>query len=102
MNSNNKPLFTLSIAAEIIGVHQRTLMLYENEDLVIPHRTKTNRRRYSPVDIDKLRFVQYLTRKEGLNLAGVRTMFKILDSLGDQKEAKVAEIFPDFHLPLQN
>lgn len=99
MNTNTKPLFTLSIAAEIIGVHQRTLMLYENEDLVIPHRTKTNRRRYSPADIDKLRFIQYLTRKEGLNLAGVRTLFKVLDSLGDKKEAKVSEIFPDFKLP---
>jgi MerR family transcriptional regulator, heat shock protein HspR len=99
MNPSTKPLFTLSIAAEIIGVHQRTLMLYENEDLVIPHRTKTNRRRYSPADIDKLRFIQFLTRKQGLNLAGVRILFQVLDSLGDKKEEKVKEIFPDFKLP---
>ena len=99
MNPNTKPLFTLSIAAEIIGVHQRTLMLYENENLVIPHRTKTNRRRYSPADIDKLRFIQYLTRKQGLNLAGVRILFQVLDSLGEKKDDKVKEIFPDFKLP---
>lgn len=99
MNANTKPLFTLSIAAEIIGVHQRTLMLYENENLVIPHRTKTNRRRYSPADIDKLRFIQYLTRKQGLNLAGVRVLFQVLDSLGEGKEDKMKEIFPDFKLP---
>jgi MerR family transcriptional regulator, heat shock protein HspR len=99
MNPNTKPLFTLSIAAEIIGVHQRTLMLYENEDLVIPHRTKTNRRRYSPADIDKLRFIQYLTRKKGLNLAGVRVLFEVLDSLGEKKDDKVKEIFPEFKLP---
>lgn len=99
MNPSTKPLFTLSIAAEIIGVHQRTLMLYENEDLVIPHRTKTNRRRYSPADIDKLRFIQFLTRKQGLNLAGVRILFQVLDSLGDKKDDKVKEIFPDFKLP---
>ncbi len=100
MNTNTKPLFTLSIAAEIIGVHQRTLMLYENENLVIPHRTKTNRRRYSPMDIDKLRFIQYLTRKQGLNLAGVRVLFQVLDSLGEKKEPKMEEIFPDFKLPV--
>ncbi len=100
MNTNSKPLFTLSIAAEIIGVHQRTLMLYENEDLVIPHRTKTNRRRYSPADIDKLRFIQFLTRKKGLNLAGVRVLFEILTSLGDKHEDKVKEIFPEFKLPV--
>lgn len=100
MNPSTKPLFTLSIAAEIIGVHQRTLMLYENEDLVIPHRTKTNRRRYSPADIDKLRFIQFLTRKQGLNLAGVRILFQVLDSLGDKKDDKVKEIFPDFKLPV--
>ena len=99
MNTNTKPLFTLSIAAEIIGVHQRTLMLYENENLVIPHRTKTNRRRYSPADIDRLRFIQYLTRKKGLNLAGVRTVFEILESLGEKNEAKLKEIFPEFKLP---
>jgi MerR family transcriptional regulator/heat shock protein HspR len=99
MNPSTKPLFTLSIAAEIIGVHQRTLMLYENEDLVIPHRTKTNRRRYSPADIDKLRFIQFLTRKQGLNLAGVRILFQVLDSLGDKKDDKVKEIFPEFKLP---
>ena len=36
----DKPLFTLSVAADLLGVHPRTLMIYETEKLVIPNRTK--------------------------------------------------------------
>ena len=47
----DKPLYTLSIAAEILEIHPRTLMMYEALKLVIPQRTSTNRRRYSQRDL---------------------------------------------------
>jgi DNA-binding transcriptional MerR regulator len=77
-SADSKPLFTLSVAAEIMGVHPRTLMIYEAEKLVIPARTKTNRRRFSQKDIKKLQFIRYLTNKKGVNLAGVAYIFKSL------------------------
>jgi MerR family transcriptional regulator/heat shock protein HspR len=75
----DKPLFTLSVAADLLGVHPRTLMIYETERLVVPSRTKTNRRRYSQADIRKLEFIQYLTRKKGVNLAGVKAILELLE-----------------------
>lgn len=93
-STENKPLFTLSVAAEIMEVHPRTLMIYENEGLVVPSRTKTNRRRYSQKDIRKLQFIRYLTNKKKINLAGVHAILNLIQKAGDTR--LVEKIFPDF------
>lgn len=95
-NSDNKPLFTLSVTAEILGVHPRTLMIYENENLVVPLRTKTNRRRYSQRDIKKLQFIRYLTNKRGINLAGVDAILHMLNEGSKNGLELVKTAFPDF------
>ena len=92
----SKPLFTLSVAAEIMGVHPRTLMIYESEGLVIPSRTRTNRRRYSQKDIKRLQFIRYLTNKKGVNLAGVSHIFKLLKLAQKHKLDLQKLVFPDF------
>ena len=77
----DKPIYTLSVAAEILATHPRTLMMYENVGLITPYRTVTNRRRYTQRDVNKLQVVQNLTRRHGVNLAGVRhllTLFTLL------------------------
>jgi MerR family transcriptional regulator/heat shock protein HspR len=95
-STDSKPLFTLSVAAEIMGVHPRTLMIYEAEGLVVPARTKTNRRRFSQKDVKKLQFIRYLTNKKGINLAGVAHVFKII-SLAEKNGLDLQKIvFPDF------
>lgn len=98
-NSENKPLFTLSVAAEILGVHPRTLMIYENEGLVIPSRTKTNRRRYSQKDIRKLQFIRHLTNKKGVNLAGVQTILKLIHDAEQEGVDLTRLSFTDFSEP---
>jgi MerR family transcriptional regulator/heat shock protein HspR len=91
----DKPLFTLSVAADLLGVHPRTLMIYETEKLVVPSRTKTNRRRYSQNDIRKLEFIQYLTRKKGVNLAGVKAILELLE-VGNKHNLNLRRtVFPD-------
>ena len=91
-----KPLFTLSVTAEIMGVHPRTLMIYENENLVVPYRTKTNRRRYSQKDVKRLQFIRYLTNKQGVNLAGVAAILKLIE-LSEKNGVDIQKaIFPDF------
>ena len=70
--SLDKPIYTISVASEILETHPRTLMLYEDVGLIEPFRTPTNRRRYSQRDIRKLRVIQTLTREKGVNLAGVK------------------------------
>ena len=75
----DKPLYTISVASEILETHPRTLMMYEELGLVTPHRTTTNRRRYSQRDIRRLQVIQHLTRERGVNLAGVRHILSLLE-----------------------
>lgn len=77
----DKPIYTISVAAEILETHPRTLMMYENMGLVVPQRTSTNRRRFSQRDIYKLQTIQNLTRKHGVNLTGVRYVLDLLKVL---------------------
>lgn len=59
-------------------------MIYESENLIKPQRTATNRRRYSEDDIRRVRVIQFLTRQKGVNLAGVKYVLRLLESLGEQ------------------
>ena len=59
-------------------------MIYESENLIKPQRTATNRRRYSEDDIRRVRVIQFLTRQKGVNLAGVKYVLRLLQSLNDQ------------------
>jgi MerR family transcriptional regulator/heat shock protein HspR len=79
----DKPIYTISVAAEILDTHPRTLMAYESVGLVVPQRTPTNRRRFSQRDILKLQTIQDLTRAHGVNLAGVRYVLLLLKALHD-------------------
>ena len=81
--SLDKPIYTISVASEILETHPRTLMMYENMGLVVPQRTTTNRRRFSQRDIHKLQTIQTLTRNHGVNLNGVRYVLQLLKLLHD-------------------
>ena len=92
----DKPLYTISVASEILETHPRTLMLYEDVGLVQPFRTSTNRRRYSQRDIRKLQVIQHLTREKGVNLAGVRhilSLFEVIAGSNLQPPADLQDVF---------
>jgi MerR family transcriptional regulator/heat shock protein HspR len=77
----DKAIYTISVASEILATHPRTLMMYENLGLITPGRTPTNRRRFSQRDVIKLRNIQRLTRRHGVNLAGARHILQLLKIL---------------------
>jgi DNA-binding transcriptional MerR regulator len=79
----DKPIYTISVAAEILATHPRTLMMYEHLQLVVPYRTGTNRRRYSQRDVLTLQAIQTLTRQHGLNLNGARYVIQLLRLLSE-------------------
>jgi MerR family transcriptional regulator/heat shock protein HspR len=81
----NRPIYVISIAAELAGVHPQTLRLYERKGLVEPGRTSGNSRRYSERDIEILRRIQELTN-EGLNLAGVMRVMALEEELVEMQE----------------
>ena len=76
----NRPLYMISVAAQLAGVHPQTLRAYEQKGLVSPQRTSGNTRMYSPADIERLELINELT-SEGINLAGVIRILDLLDYL---------------------
>ena len=78
----DKPLYMISVAAELTGMHPQTLRVYEQKGLVTPGRSRGNTRLYSQGDIERLNLVSKLT-DEGINLAGV---VRILDMRERQLE----------------
>jgi MerR family transcriptional regulator/heat shock protein HspR len=75
-----RPRYFISIAAELTSVHPRTLRIYEEEGLVCPQR-RNNLRLYSEADIQRVRIIRFLTRRQGVNLAGVKVILQ-LEALG--------------------
>lgn len=65
------PVFTVSRAAELAGVHPQTLRQYDRVGIVVPNRTGGGARRYSLRDIDRLAQAQRLSQEEGVNLPGI-------------------------------
>lgn len=90
------PLFTISVASQLVKLHPRTLMLYEKAGLIKPFRTKTDRRRYSKANVDKIKFIHYLASEKKVNLAGIGLIFEII-SLAQKQNPKIKTLlFPDF------
>ena len=76
MRDPSQAVFIISVAAELAGVHPQTLRIYERKGLVDPGRTVGGSRRYSEVDIERVRRIQDLTTA-GLNLEGVRRVIAL-------------------------
>jgi MerR family transcriptional regulator, heat shock protein HspR len=78
----SRPVYVISVAAELVRVHPRTLRIYEDEGLLCPARTSTNIRRYSENDIRRITWIRHLTQNLGVNLAGIRILFELEERLG--------------------
>ena len=74
---DDRPVYVISVAAELAGVHPQTLRIYEQKGLLRPMRTQGNSRRYSDADVELLRWIQALTQDEGINLAGVKHIMEM-------------------------
>ncbi len=77
-----RPVYVISVAAELVRVHPRTLRIYEVEGLLCPARTPSNIRLYSENDIRRVTWIRHLTQNLGVNLAGVRILFELEERLG--------------------
>ncbi|MHB8469742.1 MAG: heat shock protein transcriptional repressor HspR [Gaiellaceae bacterium] len=78
---SDRPIYMISVAAELVGMHPQTLRVYEQKGLVRPKRTPGGTRLYSESDVERLRIVQRLTTELGLNLAGVELVLRLEDEL---------------------
>jgi MerR family transcriptional regulator/heat shock protein HspR len=78
---DDRPIYMISVAADLVGMHPQTLRIYEQKGLVRPKRTPGNTRLYSERDLERLRLIQRLTGDLGLNLAGVETVLRMQDEI---------------------
>jgi len=84
-HSDDLPVYVISVAAELSGMHPQTLRAYDRLGLVSPGRSAGRGRRYSMRDILALREIQRLSQEEGVNLSGIKL---ILDQLRELEQAR--------------
>ena len=89
----DEPVFSISAAAELAGMHAQTLRQYDRLGLVVPRRRAGGGRRYSLRDVAILREVQRMSQDEGINLAGIKRILT-LQSAVDRLEAEVEKLRP--------
>jgi len=80
------PIYVISVAAQLAGMHPQTLRQYDRLGLVTPSRASGRGRRYSAYDVAKLRYVQHLSQDEGVNLAGVRHILALQSEVEDLRK----------------
>src|ERR1700741_2656257 len=89
-NPDARALYVISVAAELAGMHQQTLRMYERKGLIEPARTSGRTRRYSDEDIRLLRRIQELSN-DGVSLAGVHRVLALEEQL-DKARARIADL----------
>ena len=75
--SDDTPVYVISVAAELSGMHPQTLRSYDRLGLVSPGRSSGRGRRYSLRDILVLRQVQRLSQEDGVNLSGIKLILEL-------------------------
>ena len=83
---SNQPVYTIRIAAQLVGVHQQTLRTYEREGLLIPARTAGRQRLYSQNDIERLLLIRRLIDELGVNLAGADIILRLRKRINELEQ----------------
>ena len=79
----DQPVYTIRIAAQLVGVHQQTLRTYEREGLLAPARSAGRQRLYSQNDIDRLLMIRRLIDELGVNIAGADIILRLRKQIDD-------------------
>lgn len=99
----NEPVYLISIAAQLTGLHPQTVRLYERLGLVLPSRVNKKNRLYSDQDIERLLQIRRFTQEMGVNLAGVEIILDLLqkmEQIQQEVEALRAEVNASSGKPL--
>src|ERR1022692_3565859 len=75
--TDDTPVYVISVAAQLSGLHPQTLRAYDRLGLVSPGRSPGRGRRYSLRDVLILREVQRLSQEDGVNLSGIKRILEL-------------------------
>ena len=85
----DKRYYTIKVAAELCGMHEQSLRMYERRGLIAPRRSPGNIRHFSDEDVEQIRFIKRLIDDLGVNLAGVEVILHMREQLIEtQRELK--------------
>lgn len=95
MSDRGRPLYRISVVAEMLALHPQTLRLYEKKGLIRPSRTTGRTRLYSAQDVEEIRLILRLGRELGVNLAGIEIILKMrrqMQAMQEELEAVAAHV----------
>lgn len=91
LHGPDEPVYTIGVAARLLGVSPQTLRMMEREGLLSPARTEANIRLYSQNDLLLLQRICFLVREEGVNLAGVKLILE-METSGGHTRVRFTEV----------
>lgn len=98
---NNNPVYSISAAAELLGISIPTLRMYEKEGLIIPFKKDSNQRRYSQADLDRIKCIRETINGTKISIQGIKHLlslvpcWKIKNCSPDEQAECEAFIFHD-------
>jgi len=92
IHDHHKAVYTISVAAELLGCHPRTLRIYEEQGLVKPQRSQCRYRLYSQQDLTLIKLINELMDEMHLNLCGVKALFKASERFHIDVERMIEEM----------
>ena len=76
--TSTTPVYTLSVASNLSGIPVHSIRQYIDKGLMIPFKKESSRNLFSQVDILRLKYIHKLLEKNGLNIAGIRTLLALI------------------------
>jgi len=74
----NNPKYTISNAANLLGISVHTMRMYEREGLIIPFKKESGQRLYSDKDIERIKCIRISINEEKLNIQGIRKILSLI------------------------
>lgn len=79
--SDGTPKYTIRIVAQMVGMHEQSLRMYERKGLICPQRSEGNIRLFSDADVERVRQIKRLVEDLGVNLAGAEVILHMREQM---------------------
>ncbi|MGA8264655.1 MAG: MerR family transcriptional regulator [Ignavibacteriaceae bacterium] len=74
----SQPVYTISVAANLLGISVHTLRMYEKEGLIIAYKKDSGHRLYSEDDLERLKCIRKAINESKISIAGIKTIYSFI------------------------